>query len=82
MGPRGTASPTFILTCNKVEVRAGNIYIRPLLQKINANHAEQFEGAYCFPLLPLFLRDKKLTSSFPFEFLFWQLPLFCFVFFK
>lgn len=34
----------------------------------------------CFPPLPLFLRDKKLTLSFLFEFLFWQLPLFCFVF--
>lgn len=53
--PKGTNSPTFTLTCNRVGIWAGNIYTRPLLQKINANHAEQFEGAYVLPpASPLF----------------------------
>lgn len=57
MGPKCDSSPTFTLTYNRVQIWDGNIYIGPLLQKVNVNHADQFEGAYVlFSAPPLFKR--------------------------
>lgn len=56
MGPGGATSLTLTFTSNRVEIPASNIYTRPLLQKINANHDEEFKGAYVLCPAPLLLK--------------------------
>lgn len=55
-GSRGATSLTLTFTSNRVEIPASNIYTRPLLQKINANHDEEFKGAYVLCPAPLLLK--------------------------
>lgn len=66
---------TLTFTCNRVEIQAGNIYIRPPLRRINA---KKCLNEHTHPSLLLFLRDKKLTSPLLFEFLFWEQLFFFF----
>lgn len=54
-GSQGCRQPD-IHPHNRMEIRAGNIYTRPLLQKINPNHAEWFEGAQVLFPTPTLLK--------------------------